>query len=65
METPLEKFQAPLRKLFQFDCADLDFGIYRIMNHKRAVSERFIAEDLPKAIRWPLFKGRLFAPVEV
>lgn len=24
--TPLAKFQGLLRKLFQFDCADLDFG---------------------------------------
>ena len=31
----LVKFQNLLRKLFQFDCADLDFGIYRIMNFKR------------------------------
>lgn len=46
----LEKFQELLRELFQFDCADLDFGIYRIMNHKRDVVERFIAEDLPKAV---------------
>ncbi|MCX7679877.1 MAG: hypothetical protein N2316_11765 [Spirochaetes bacterium] len=45
-----EKFQTLLRDLFQFDCADLDFGIYRIMNHKRAVIERFITENLPKAI---------------
>jgi 2-methylisocitrate lyase-like PEP mutase family enzyme len=36
MQTPREKFQGLLRKLFQFDCAELDFGIYRIMNHKRA-----------------------------
>jgi adenine-specific DNA-methyltransferase len=28
MATPREKFQTLLRKLFQFDCADLDFGIY-------------------------------------
>jgi adenine-specific DNA-methyltransferase len=28
------KFQQLLRELFQFDCADLDFGIYRIMNYK-------------------------------
>ena len=26
MSTPLEKFQLLLRELFQFDCADLDFG---------------------------------------
>ena len=30
MNKPLEKFQDLLRELFQFDCADLDFGIYRI-----------------------------------
>ena len=40
------KFQELLRELFQFDCADLDFGIYRIMNYKRDVIEKFITEDL-------------------
>ncbi len=25
---PKEKFQDLLREMFQFDCADLDFGIY-------------------------------------
>src|SRR3989304_2951337 len=45
-----EKFQQLLRELFQFDCADLDFGIYRIMNYKRNVIEKFITQDLPKAI---------------
>ncbi|KAF5424779.1 MAG: adenine-specific DNA-methyltransferase [Candidatus Methanocomedens sp.] len=35
-----------LRNLFQFDSADLDFGIYRIMNKKRDEIERFIEEDL-------------------
>ena len=46
----LTKFQGLLRELFQFDCADLDFGIYRIMNHKRDAVERFISEQLPVAI---------------
>ncbi len=36
-DTPLARFQDPLRELFQFDCADLDFGIYLILNHKRDV----------------------------
>ena len=53
------KFQNLLRELFQFDCADLDFGIYRIMNYKRAVLERFIAEDLPRAIEEELKRGAL------
>jgi len=54
-----DKFQNLLRELFQFDCADLDFGIYRIMNYKRAVIERFITEDLPKAIAEELERGAL------
>ncbi len=57
--TPQEKFQSLLRELFQFDLADLDFGIYRIMNHKRRVIERWIEEDLPKAIREELNRGAL------
>ena len=55
----VQKFQELLRELFQFDCADLDFGIYRIMNHKRDVVERFIAEKLPKTIDEELNTGLL------
>ena len=33
-----QKLQTLLRELFQFDSADLDFGIYAVMNHKRARS---------------------------
>ena len=54
-----QRFQALLRELFQFDSADLDFGIYRIMNHKRDVIERYIAEDLPKTITDELTRGML------
>ncbi|MCP9465634.1 MAG: hypothetical protein NNA25_12680 [Nitrospira sp.] len=54
-----EKFQALLRELIQFDCADLDFGIYRIMNHKRRVIEKWIAEDLPRAISEEFQRGAL------
>ncbi len=57
--TPVEKFQSLLRELFEFDVADLDFGIYRIMNHKRQVIERFIAEDLPQAVAKELQQGAL------
>jgi len=45
-----QKLQALLRELFQFDCADLDFGIYRIMNQKRQDVERFIEHDLLDAV---------------
>ena len=44
------ELQGLLRKLFQFDSADLDFGIYRIMNYKRDEIEKFIEEDLIKAV---------------
>jgi len=59
MNKPLTKFQELLRDLFQFDCADLDFGIYRIMNHKRDVVEKFIKETLPKAVAEELDRGAL------
>ena len=56
-ESPLQKFQGLLRELFQFDCADLDFGIYRILNHKRDAIERFIEETLPKTVKSELQRG--------
>jgi adenine-specific DNA-methyltransferase len=59
MATPREKFQALLKKLFQFDCAELDFGIYRIMNQKRAVIERFIEKDLLDGVAKELKSGAL------
>ena len=55
----LRKFQDLLRDLFQFDCADLDFGIYRIMNHKRDAIEKFIIQDLPRRIAADLDTGAL------
>ena len=60
----IEKFQHLLRELFQFDSTDLDFGIYRIMNFKRDVIEKFIAEDLPKAVSDELV-GRSREAVEI
>ena len=59
MSTPREKFQELLRKLFQFDSADLDFGIYRIMNHKRDVIEKFIDKDLLDGVSKELSSGTL------
>jgi len=53
------KFQQLLRELFQFDSADLDFGIYRIMNHKREVIEEFITVKLPQEIAAELDHGAL------
>jgi adenine-specific DNA-methyltransferase len=49
-ESNREKVRRLLRELFQFDAQDLDFGIYRILNFRRKEIERFIDEDLMKAV---------------
>jgi len=41
-----DKFKQLLAELFMFDQADLDFGIYRIMNAKRDEITRFLDNDL-------------------
>ena len=46
MPTNLEKLRGLLQELFQLDQADLDFGIYRIMNTKRDEVVRFLDKDL-------------------
>jgi adenine-specific DNA-methyltransferase len=45
-DSSLEKFQELLRQLFQFEAADLDFGIYRIMNARRKEIMRFLNDEL-------------------
>jgi adenine-specific DNA-methyltransferase len=59
LAAPIEKLKSLLRELFQFDCADLDFGIYRIMNYKRDAIEKFITGDLPKCVEDELGRGEL------
>lgn len=46
MPTSYEKLSALLKELFQLDQADLDFGIYRIMNQKRDEITRFLDHEL-------------------
>ncbi len=46
-----QKLMAVLSELFQLDQADLDFGIYRIMNAKRDEIIRFLDEDLMPQIK--------------
>ena len=46
MSKNFEKLQYLLSELFQLDQADLDFGIYRIMNQKRDEITRFLEKDL-------------------
>ena len=41
-----EKLKTKLAELFQLDQADLDFGIYRIMNARRDEITRFLESDL-------------------
>ena len=62
--TEQAKFQHLLRELFQFDCADLDFGIYRIMNHKRKVLDRYIDRELPSAIEEAVGQGAIHTEAE-
>jgi adenine-specific DNA-methyltransferase len=40
-ETYRQKLKDLLRELFQFDSADLDFGIYAILNQRREQIEQF------------------------
>jgi len=42
----VDRARGLLKRLFRTENADLDFGIYRIMNFKRGEIERFIDEDL-------------------
>lgn len=49
-EGSLEKLQSLFRELFQFDLADLDFGLYRLFHLKRAEIEAFISEQLPREV---------------
>ncbi len=46
----IQKFQELLKRLFQFETSDLDFGIYRILNYKQEQIKRFIEEDLKNKV---------------
>lgn len=45
-----KKLMDKLSEMFQFDQADLDFGIYRIINYKRDEIRRFLENDLMSQI---------------
>jgi len=45
-----ERLISLLKELFRFDKAELDFGIYRIMNQKQDEIQKFIENDLIKII---------------
>ena len=50
MQESLQKLQKLLQQLFRADAADLDFGIYRIINYRRDQIQAFIDEDLPTIV---------------
>lgn len=47
----LDDLKAKLREMFQIDQAELDFGIYRIMNTRSEEVDRFLDNDLLPQIR--------------
>ena len=53
-ESTYDKFRKLLAELFMFDRADLDFGIYRIMNAKRDEVTRFFDNDLLPQVKTTL-----------
>src|SRR2546422_437213 len=44
------EYAKKLRDLLQLDIGDLDFGIYRIINQRRAEIVRFLEQDLPARV---------------
>lgn len=51
MADSLQKLRDKLAELFMMDQADLDFGIFRIMNAKRDEITRFLDQDLLPQVR--------------
>ena len=51
MPDSLQKLQHLLQQLFRADAADLDFGIYRIINYRRNHIQAFIDTELPKIVQ--------------
>lgn len=45
-DATFQQFRTKLDELFQMQRAELDFGIYRIMNVKRAEVSRYLESDL-------------------
>lgn len=50
MATQFERFKGALADMFMLDQADLDFGIYRIMNQKRNDIEKYLNNELKKQV---------------
>ncbi|MGB9878338.1 MAG: site-specific DNA-methyltransferase, partial [bacterium] len=57
-DASLERFKALLKELFQFSSSDLDFGIYRILNAKRAQIEDFLENKLQEKVECAFAKHK-------
>jgi adenine-specific DNA-methyltransferase len=51
MSDKLQKFTDLMQSIFELDKSDLDFGIYRIMNIRKAEIEKFLKVDLVKKVQ--------------
>ena len=51
MNERLQRFTDLMKQIFELDKSDLDFGIYRIMNIRKAEIEKFLTEGLPEKVR--------------
>lgn len=45
-----QKFRSLLDELFQFEHADLDFGIYRVLARRRREIDKYFREELPRRL---------------
>lgn len=47
----LDRFTKLLKEIFELDKSDLDFGIYRVMNLRKAQIEEFLTQRLPQMVQ--------------
>lgn len=51
MSEKLNRFTNLMKNIFELDKSDLDFGIYRIMNIRKAEIEKFLSDGLPHKVQ--------------
>ncbi|MBR4904037.1 MAG: hypothetical protein IKZ53_05155, partial [Selenomonadaceae bacterium] len=51
MSEKLDRFVKLLKEIFDLDKADLDFGIYRVLNLRKSQIEQFLAHRLPEMVK--------------
>ena len=49
-ENRQKRFVELLKRIFEMDKSDLDFGIYRILNIRKNEIEKYFSESLPQKI---------------